>query len=113
MRAVGKPDGAGGARNLLHRDAMFQIAEPGAAILLRDGDAVQAERTHLRPELAREPVLAVDPLGKRRDPVGGEARHALAQHVGGLAEAEIEGAGGVGKHAPSGRDHDASCGAPS
>ena len=49
MRAVGEADRAGGARNLLHRDAMFEIAEPGAAIGLRDGDAVQAERAHLRP----------------------------------------------------------------
>ena len=99
VRAVGEADRAGGARNLLHRDAMLEIAEPGAAVVLRDGDAVQAERAHLRPELARKPVLAVDPLGERRDAVGGEARHAVAQHVGGLAEAEIEGRGALGSMA--------------
>ena len=93
VRAVGEADGTRGARNLLHGDAMLEIAEPRPAILLDDGDAVQAERAHLRPQLARKPVLAVDPLRDRRDPVGGEAGNALAQHVGGLAEAEIEGAG--------------------
>ena len=70
MRAVGKADRAGGARNLLHRHAMLEIAEPGAAVRFRHGDAVQPERAHLRPELARKPVLAVDPLGERRDAVG-------------------------------------------
>src|SRR5262249_20867263 len=42
------------------------------------------------PEIAREAVAAVDLLGTRRNVRGGETAHALAQHVGGLAEAEIE-----------------------
>ena len=96
MRAVGQPDRAGGARNLLHRHAMLEIAEPGPAPLLLDRDAVHAERAELGPELAREGVGAVDLVGARRDLVGGEAAHAVAQQVGGLAEVEIE--AGVAAH---------------
>ena len=44
----------------------------------------------LRPEVAREIVVAVDLGGARRDLVGGEAAHGVAQHVDGLAEVEVE-----------------------
>ena len=98
MRAVGQADRGRGARDLLHRDAMREIAQPGAAVLLLDGDAEQAELAHLRPQIAREGVGAVDLVGARRDLVGREAAHAVAQHVGGLAEAEIEAAQVVPQH---------------
>ena len=90
MRAVGQADGGRAARNLLHRDAMGEIAEPGAAQFLLDGDAEQPERAELRPQFARKFVRAVDLLGKRRDLVGGEIPHRLAQHFDIAAEAEIE-----------------------
>ena len=90
MGAVGKADRGRGARHLLLRDDMLEIAEPEPAILLGDGDAVQAERAHFRPQLGREPVLLVDPRGERRDPVGGEAAGGVADRVGHLAEFEIE-----------------------
>ena len=90
MRAVGQADRGGGARDFLHRDAVLEIAEPGAAPFLLDRDAVHAELAQLRPQVAREGVAAVDLVGARRDLVGGEAAHAVAQHVGGLAEAEIK-----------------------
>ena len=77
---------------------MLEIAEPGAAPLLLDRDAVHAELAELRPEVAREGVAAVDLVGARRDLVGGEAAHAVAQHVGGLAQAEIEAAKVVDAH---------------
>ena len=67
-------------------------------MLLLDRDAVQAEFAHLRPQLAREAVGPVDLGGDRRDLVGGEALDLLAQRLGGLAEAEIEGRKGVGDH---------------
>ena len=54
MRAVGEADRGRGARHFLDRDAMLEIAEPKPAVFLRRGDAVQAERAHLRPEVARE-----------------------------------------------------------
>ena len=67
MGAVGQPDGGGGARHLLHGDAMLEIAEAGAAVLLLDRDAVQAEGAHLGPQVAREGVGPVDLVGARRD----------------------------------------------
>ena len=54
MRAVGQADRGRSARDLLHRDAMLEIAQARAAILLLDGDAEQAERADLRPQVARE-----------------------------------------------------------
>jgi hypothetical protein len=47
---------------------------------------------------SREDVAAVDLVGARCDLVGGKAAHALAQHVGGLAEAEVEAADVVHAH---------------
>ena len=90
MRAVGQADRGGGARNLLHRHAMGEIAEPGAAQFLFDGDAEEAERAELRPQLARKAVGAVDLVGVGRDLVLGESAHRVAQHVDIAAEAEIE-----------------------
>src|SRR5215470_13187474 len=80
---------------------MLEIAEPGAAPLLLDRDAVRAELAELRPEIARKGVAAIDLVGARGDLVGGEVTHAVAQHVGGLAQAEIETADVV--HAHEGR----------
>ena len=100
MRAVGQADRGGGARDFLHRHAVLEIAEPGSAPFLLDGDAVQAELAELGPEVARKGVAAVDLVGARRDLVGGEAAHAVAQHVGGLAQAEIEAANVVHAHLP-------------
>ena len=78
---------------------MFEIAEAGPAPFLLDGDPMHAELAQLGPQIARKRIAAVDLLGARRDPVGSKAAHALAQHVGGLAEAEVESALAVGKHA--------------
>ena len=49
MRAVGKADGARAAADLLHRHAMLEVAEPGAAELFLDRDAKDAECSELRP----------------------------------------------------------------
>ena len=67
MRAVGQADRGRAARNLLHGDAMRQIAEPRTAVFLLDGDAGQAELAQPRPQVARKLVLAVDRIGARRD----------------------------------------------
>jgi hypothetical protein len=98
MGAVGEPDRGGGARDFLHRHAVLEVAEPGAAPLLLDGNAVNAELAKLRPEVAWEGIAAVDLVGPRRDLVGGEVAHAVAQHVGGLAQPEIEAADIVHTH---------------
>src|SRR6185437_4688537 len=75
MGAVGETDRGRGAADLLHRDAVGEIAHAGAAMLLLDGDAVEPERTHLGPELAREAVIAVDLGGERRDLIRSEIAH--------------------------------------
>ena len=73
------------------RDAMLEIAEPGAAIFFLDGNAVQTERAELRPEIARELVGPVDLGGARRDLIRGKIADRLADCIGGFAKIEIEG----------------------
>ncbi len=90
MRAVGQADRRGSARHLLHRHAMREIAETGAAPLLFDGNAEKPERAELWPQLARKGIGAVDLVGARRDLVLGKIAHGVAQHVDVAAEAEIE-----------------------
>ena len=63
---------------------------PAPPRLLLDGDAQEAEAAELGPELAREAVGAVDLVRARGDPVGSEIAYRRAQHLGGLAQAEIE-----------------------
>src|SRR5208282_223122 len=98
VRPIGEADRARGTRHLLHRNAVVEIAEPQATVFLGRGDPVQAERTYLRPEVAREEVVAVDRRRPRRDLLLGESFRALADHLGALAEVEIEAARGVGNH---------------
>ncbi len=102
MRAVGEADRAGGARHFLHRHAMLEIAEAKPAVFLGRGDPVQAERPHLRPQVAGEQVVAVDRCGARGDLLVGELSRAVADHLGALAEVEVERSWGVGDHGPSG-----------
>jgi hypothetical protein len=64
------------------------------AIFLLDGDPVEPELAHLRPQVAREFVLLVDLGGDRFDLVFGKPPRGLADRVGHFAEAEIE--SGVG-----------------
>ena len=98
MRAVGQADRGRGPRHFLHRDAVLEIAEAAAAILLLDGDAVQAERADFGPEIARELIAAVDFGGARRDFVLRERIYRLAYSVRSLAEIEVEHPMGVGDH---------------
>src|SRR5205085_11579484 len=78
-RPVDDPrQGRPAARELDHDSRVDVEAEPEAAVLLRNRDAEQAERAHLRDQLRRELVgvlelrrdrddLAVDPVANRRD----------------------------------------------
>src|SRR5512144_3016389 len=79
---------------------MLEITEAGASIFFLDRYAVQAERPHLRPKVARENIVAVDGVGAGRDAVLCEAVHRLAQHVDVGAKPEIEARPCVGNHAP-------------
>ena len=60
VRAVGQADRGRGARDLLHRDDVFQIAHAGAAVFLLHGDAEHAEVAELAPQVHRERIVAVD-----------------------------------------------------
>src|SRR5271163_2331417 len=77
---------------------MFEIAEPRAAIFLFHGDAMQAKRADLRPEIARKLIRLVDLGRARRDLVACEISDGLANRVRGLAEIEIEHPIRVGNH---------------
>ncbi len=90
MGAIAEPDRARSAAHLLHGHAVLEVAETAAAVVLLHGDAVQAQRAHLRPELTRKTVGPVDLLGERRDLLLREAEHRVAQHVGDVAQPEIE-----------------------
>ena len=57
MRPVAQADRGGRAGDLLHRDNVLGVAQTGAAVLLLDRDAVQAERAEARPQIARELVV--------------------------------------------------------
>src|SRR5258706_15791237 len=90
MRAVGQADRGRRPRNLLDRDAMLEVTESRAAILLLDGNAVQAERADFRPEVAGKLIALVDLVGARRNLVAREIVHGLADSVRGFAEIEVE-----------------------
>src|SRR5204862_5508413 len=83
-------DRARPAADLLHGDAVFEIAQARPAVLLLNRDAEQPHLAELRPQTARELVGLVDLGGERRDLVGGKSAHAGAQLVGRLAEIEVE-----------------------
>ncbi len=90
MRAVAQADRGAGAADFLDRHDVFEIAEPQPAPLFFDGDAVEPQRPHLRPKLAREAILGIDRRRKRCDPVIGEARGGVADQQGIFAEAGVE-----------------------
>jgi len=58
---------------------MGQIAHAGAAEFLLHGDAMQAQRPHFRPQIARERILVVDRGGARRDFGSRKCAHTVAQ----------------------------------
>src|SRR5271155_5613189 len=98
MRAVGEPDRGRGARNLLHGDAMSEVAEPCTAQFFLDRDTEKPKRPELWPQFARKAVIAVDLTGERRNLVLGEGPRGVAQHLDLVAEAEIETGKAVRNH---------------
>src|SRR5205085_10561533 len=97
-RAISQPDGGGGARDFFHRDAVLEIAQSRPAPFLLDRDAVHAELAQIGPKIARKDVAAVDLVGAWRDAISGKPAHAIAQHVGGLAQAEVKTANVIHAH---------------
>src|SRR5690348_5445232 len=90
MRAVGKADRCARARNLLHGHAMLEVAEPCPTVLLLNRDAMQAKRSHFRPKIAWENIVAVNGVRARRDTILRKITHGLAQHVDVGPEAKIK-----------------------
>jgi hypothetical protein len=68
-------------RQLLDRDRVRECVAPSAAVLLGDRDAHQAELRHLRDELVREAVLAVELLCDRRDLLQREGADRVADQL--------------------------------
>ena len=98
MRAIAEPHGRRRPAHLLHGDAMLQIAEPAAALLLLHRDAEQPERTQPRPQVARERVARIDRLRPRRNLGLRKTLDGRADHVGSLAQPEIQAGHPVGCH---------------
>ncbi len=96
MRAIRQADGGGGAADLLHRHDVLQVAHARAAVFRRYRDAQQADGAQFRPKIGGEIVGDVDRGGARRDFVGGEGFHLIAQHVRDLTEVEIQAAHLIG-----------------
>ena len=68
-------------RQLLDGDRVRERVGPGAAVLLREGHAHQAELGELGDQLVREAVLAVELGGYRRDPLLGELADGRANEL--------------------------------
>ena len=81
VRRDGDGDRRVDTRQLLDRDRVGDGVGAGAAVLLRDGHAHEAELGELLDELVREPVLAVELAGDGRNPLLGELAHGAAQEL--------------------------------
>ena len=90
MRAVRETDRCRRARDLLHRDDVREIADCGAAVLVRNRDAEKSHVAHLPPQVRRKLVVAIDGGGARRDFLRGKLANRVAKHVDRFAMREIE-----------------------
>ena len=85
VRAVAQADRGRRPRHFLLRDDMLEIAEAEPAPFLLDGDAVQAELAHLRPQMLRKFVLLVDLGGDRRDLVARRSAAVVSRMVSAIS----------------------------
>ncbi len=90
MRTIGKPHGAGGPADFLHRDDVRQVPELRAAVSSIDGDAEQPEFAELGPQVSREFVVAVDIRGQRRHSIPGKTAYRFAQQIEIVAVTKIK-----------------------
>ena len=79
---------------------MLEIAEARAAVFFLNGDAVQTERAHLGPQVARKFIVAIDCAGAWRNAILRKSAHRFAQHVDVRPKAEIEARPCIGNHPP-------------
>ena len=89
VRRDGDRDGRVDPGQLLDRERVGDGVAAGAAVLLRDRQAHQAELAELGDELVREARLAVELLGHRRDLLPGELAHGVADELLLLREIEV------------------------
>ena len=90
VRAVRESHGCRGTADFLHGDDVCEVAHAGAAVGFVNGNTQQTHVTELFPQVVGEQVVMVDGFGAGGDFTGGKAVDLLAQHVQGLAEAEVE-----------------------
>jgi hypothetical protein len=67
VRAITQADRGGRTADLLHGDHVRQVTHARTPVLLADGDAQHTQRAHLRPQVHRELVAAIDLGGTGRD----------------------------------------------
>src|SRR5438477_12263090 len=90
MSAVGEPEGGAATGDFLHRNAMLEVAQAGAAIFFFNRDAVKPQFAKLRPEMAGKLVGPIDFGGNRGDFSAGKRSDAIADLLRGFAQAQIE-----------------------
>ena len=90
VRAVRESHGCRGTADFLHGDDVCEVAHARAAVGFVNGNTQQAHVTELFPQVVGEQVVMVDGFGAGGDFTGGKAVDLLAQHIQGLAEAEVE-----------------------
>src|SRR5207302_8377085 len=90
VRGDGDCDGGVDARQFLDGDRVGQRVAPSAAVLLRDRHPHQPELAELCDEVVREPRLAVELLGHRRDTLLREVADGRADELLLLAVVEVQ-----------------------
>jgi len=89
--AVGQRHRCRTTADLFHSHHMGQVAQAGTAVFFGHGNAQQAHVTELAPQVGGEQVVDVDLCRARRNLLGHEGLHLVAQHVDGFAEGEVQG----------------------
>ena len=78
------------AADFFHRDCVFEIAKPGAAIVFAHRNAMQTQFAHFRPELARKLIAGVDVRRNRRDLVLRKPVNGFADHLGFIGKTKLK-----------------------
>ncbi len=89
MGAVAKADGGGSTADLLHGDAMGEIAHACATIVFRRRNAEYAKLTKFTPKMHGKLIIAVGFSGKRRNAAFGETAHSVTKGFDLLAKTEV------------------------
>ncbi|MNO81649.1 hypothetical protein D3C76_728990 [compost metagenome] len=88
---VGEGDRGRAAADFFHGHHVGQVAQAGAAVFFRYGNAQQAHVTELAPHVGGEQVFLVDLRGAGGQFGGDKGLDLVAQHVDGFAQGEVQG----------------------